>query len=67
MGQGSGRERRSEKQRKKWREQQRGRWFPYLATEKATTKLVHFLINNTRLKKSFEKSGKSQIITMWKA
>jgi len=25
-----------------------------LATQKATTKLVHFLINNTRLKKSFE-------------
>ncbi len=54
MGQGSGRESEREKQRKKWREQERGRWFPYLATQKATTKLVHFLINNTRLKKSFE-------------
>lgn len=28
--------------------------FPYLATQKATTKLVHFLINNIGLKKSFE-------------
>ena len=62
MGWGSGgererqkeRERERRKQRKKWGEQQKGRWFPYLATQKATTKLVHFLINNTRLKKSFE-------------
>lgn len=42
------------KEKKREREQQGGQRFPYLATQKATTKLVHFLINNTRLQKSFE-------------
>lgn len=31
--------------------------FLYLATQKATTKLVNFLINSTGLKKSFENRG----------
>lgn len=42
------------RKRERCGEQQRRRWFLCLATQKATTKLVHFLINNTRLRNSFE-------------
>lgn len=46
-------ERERETQRKKWREQQRA-VNSLLGNTKGHNKLVHFLINNTRLKKSFE-------------